>query len=117
MNDTVGDADVPSALVTFGVPTFTHTVPSDATAFVTPSPTASASAPTALSAAPPTTSPTAARRCAERVELRSRHQAPLHGNVAAEVLEPFERRTAVGSVAMTAFQSPRSHRSDSAMCA
>src|SRR3954464_6517156 len=58
MNATAGDADVPSALVTFGVPTFTHTVPNDATAFATPSPTASASAPTALFAAPPTTSPT-----------------------------------------------------------
>src|SRR3954454_5115546 len=62
INATAGDADVPSALVTFGVPIFTHTVPSDATAFATPSPTASASAPTALFAAPPTTSPTLSLR-------------------------------------------------------
>src|SRR3954454_19050279 len=52
-NATAGDADVPSTVVTFGVPIFTHTVPNDATTFDTPSATASANAPTALSAAPP----------------------------------------------------------------
>src|SRR3954447_10100543 len=82
MNDTVGDADVPSALVTFGVPTFTHTVPSDATAFVTPSPTASASAPTALSAAPPTILPGSSlplqiRSNLSHIRFRSRERSHL----------------------------------------